>query len=119
MLLASPPGCGLLPCRVLQARDKQMARLAREEALAGLPLQLANGKRLRVGALQGASRVVIAAGTQQQVRQWRCGSKHAACVCCVRSCRRAAVRSVQDQLVLVGTTATACSLFGMVADCQY
>ncbi|WIA12497.1 hypothetical protein OEZ85_012530 [Tetradesmus obliquus] len=52
-----------------KARDKQMARLAREEALAGLPLQLANGKRLRVGALQGASRVVIAAGTQQQVSE--------------------------------------------------
>jgi uncharacterized protein YigA (DUF484 family) len=50
-----------------QARDKQMARLAREERLAALTMQLGNGKRVRVGDLQGKSRVVIVAGTQQQV----------------------------------------------------
>jgi hypothetical protein len=44
-----------------------MARLAREEALAGLTVQLGNGKRVRLGDLQGTSRVVIVAGTQQQV----------------------------------------------------
>ncbi|KAF6248578.1 hypothetical protein COO60DRAFT_1648754 [Scenedesmus sp. NREL 46B-D3] len=50
-----------------KARDKQMARLAREEALAALTVQLGNGKRVRLGDLQGASRAVIVAGTQQQV----------------------------------------------------
>eukprot|EP00878_Enallax_costatus_P011512 GHUV01012018.1.p1 GENE.GHUV01012018.1~~GHUV01012018.1.p1 ORF type:complete len:283 (+),score=66.18 GHUV01012018.1:218-1066(+) len=50
-----------------QAREKQMARLAREEALASLPVQLANGKRLKLGDLQSSSRVVVVAGTQQQV----------------------------------------------------
>jgi hypothetical protein len=45
-----------------------MARLLREEQLAGLQVQLANGKRLALGDLQGSSRVVLAAGTQQQVR---------------------------------------------------
>jgi hypothetical protein len=54
----------------LQAREKQMARLAREEALAGLTVQLGSGKRIRLGDLQGSSRVVIVAGTQQQVRWW-------------------------------------------------
>jgi hypothetical protein len=51
----------------MQAREKQMARLAREEALAALTVQLGNGKRVRLGDLQGTSRVVIVAGTQQQV----------------------------------------------------
>jgi hypothetical protein len=51
----------------MQAREKQMARLAREEALASLTVQLGNGKRVRLGDLQGTSRVVIVAGTQQQV----------------------------------------------------
>jgi hypothetical protein len=46
-----------------------MARLAREEALASLTVQLGSGKRIRLGELQGTSRVVIVAGTQQQVRQ--------------------------------------------------
>ncbi len=50
-----------------------MARLAREETLAALPLRLANGKQMALGALRGASRVVIMAGTTAQVRrsqQW-------------------------------------------------
>lgn len=50
-----------------QARDKQMARLQREEQLAGQQIQLANGKRLRLADLQGSSRVVLVAGTTQQV----------------------------------------------------
>ncbi|KAG1667529.1 hypothetical protein FOA52_013719 [Chlamydomonas sp. UWO 241] len=54
--------------RDLQARDKQMARLVREEQLGRLGLQLASGKRLPMGALRGSKRVVIAAGTRAQVR---------------------------------------------------
>eukprot|EP00775_Hariotina_reticulata_P003194 gene3194-3472_t len=50
-----------------KARGKQLARLAREEALASLQIQLANNKRLRLGDLQGTSRVVVVAGTQLQV----------------------------------------------------
>ncbi len=46
-----------------------MARLVREEKLGGLPLQLASGKRLTMGALRGSSRVVIFAGTHEQVRR--------------------------------------------------
>lgn len=44
-----------------------MARLAREEQLANQQVQLANGKRLRLADLQGTSRIVLAAGTTQQV----------------------------------------------------
>eukprot|EP00879_Flechtneria_rotunda_P002914 GHRR01003131.1.p1 GENE.GHRR01003131.1~~GHRR01003131.1.p1 ORF type:complete len:309 (+),score=86.80 GHRR01003131.1:246-1172(+) len=50
-----------------KARDKQLARLAREEALASLPVQLANNKRVKLADLQGLSRIVVVAGTQQQV----------------------------------------------------
>ena len=53
----------------MQARDKQMARLTREERLGNLKVQLANGKVLPMGALRGHSRVVIAAGTRKQVRE--------------------------------------------------
>jgi hypothetical protein len=60
-----------------------MARLAREEALAAQQVRLANGKRLRLGDLQGTSRIVLAAGTPQQVRSrllahqraWWCGGQ--------------------------------------------
>lgn len=45
--------CALLLKRDLDARDKQMARLGREEALAKLTLSLANGKRTRVGWVWG------------------------------------------------------------------
>ncbi len=55
----------------MQARDKQMLRLVREEKLGNLTLQLANGKKLSMGALRGSSRVVIVAGTKQQVREGR------------------------------------------------
>ena len=42
----------------LQARDKQIARLTREERLGALKLALANNKRVRVADLQGFARVV-------------------------------------------------------------
>ncbi len=41
-----------------QARDKQIARLTREERLGALPLSLANGRRVKVGQLRSFSRVV-------------------------------------------------------------
>ncbi|EIE24367.1 hypothetical protein COCSUDRAFT_83671 [Coccomyxa subellipsoidea C-169] len=53
--------------RDLQARDKQIARLTREERLGALPLSLANGRRVKVGQLRSFSRVVIAAGSPEQV----------------------------------------------------
>ncbi|KAK9906905.1 hypothetical protein WJX75_009966 [Coccomyxa subellipsoidea] len=53
--------------RDLQARDKQIARLTREERLGALPLTLANGRRVKVGQLRSFSRVVIAAGSPEQV----------------------------------------------------
>lgn len=49
-----------------------MARIAREEQLAGQQVQLANGKRLKLADLQGTSRVVLVAGTSQQVGQCVC-----------------------------------------------
>ncbi|KAF8071380.1 LPA1 [Scenedesmus sp. PABB004] len=58
---------GLLFRQDWLAREKQLDRLRREDALAGLPIALGNGKRLRLGALQGSSRVVVVAGTPQQV----------------------------------------------------
>lgn len=42
----------------MQARDKQIARLTREERLGALPLTLANGRRVKVGQLRSFSRVV-------------------------------------------------------------
>lgn len=44
-----------------------MARIAREEQLGGLGVQLANGKRLSVRDLQDNARVVVVAGTPGQV----------------------------------------------------
>ena len=41
-----------------QARDKQIARLTREERLGSLKLSLANNKRIRVAQLRSFSRVV-------------------------------------------------------------
>jgi hypothetical protein len=62
-----------------------MARLQREEQLAGQQIQLANGKRLRLADLQGSSRVVLIAGTAQQVstRGWcaRCNITRALASC--------------------------------------
>eukprot|EP00877_Chromochloris_zofingiensis_P000740 jgi/Chrzof1/10667/Cz05g07170.t1_LPA1A[v5.2] len=58
---------GLLFRSDWQARGKQVARLAREEELASLKVQLANGKRLPLSQLQGSARVVVIAGTTEQV----------------------------------------------------
>ena len=44
--------CGYLVQRDLQARDKQIARLQREEKLGGLQLELANGKLVRMAQLR-------------------------------------------------------------------
>lgn len=50
-----------------KAREKQLARLQREETLGALPIRLASGKSLTLGDLRGSARVVVAAGTPQQV----------------------------------------------------
>ncbi len=44
--------CGYLVRRDLQARDKQLARLQREEKLGALQLELANGKVVRMAQLR-------------------------------------------------------------------
>ncbi len=56
----------------MQARDKQMARLTREEKLGRLSVELASGKVLPLASLRGSTRVVLVAGTQAQVRGSRC-----------------------------------------------
>ncbi|GIL85550.1 hypothetical protein Vretimale_13373 [Volvox reticuliferus] len=50
-----------------EAREKQLARLQREETLGALPIRLASGKTLTLADLRGSARVVLAAGTRQQV----------------------------------------------------
>lgn len=59
-----------------QARDKQMARLTREEKLGKLLVRLSSGKAMPLSALRGSARVVIAAGTRAQVRQGVAGLRH-------------------------------------------
>jgi hypothetical protein len=54
----------------MQARDKQMARLSREESLSMCGVELANGKRLPLASLRGSVRVVVCAGTNAQVSMW-------------------------------------------------
>ncbi|KAI8465812.1 MAG: hypothetical protein J3K34DRAFT_461212 [Monoraphidium minutum] len=49
------------------ARQKQLARLGRESALAAQRVRLANGKRVALRDLQGTSRVVLLAGSPTQV----------------------------------------------------
>ena len=60
-------GCGFLLRRDLQARNKQIARLMREDQLGSCQLELANGRLLRLGQLRGAARPVVVAGTPEQV----------------------------------------------------
>jgi hypothetical protein len=55
--------------RDLKARDKQVARLQREERLGALQLELANRKVLRLTQLRGFSRAVLFAGSPEQVKQ--------------------------------------------------
>lgn len=50
-----------------RAREKQIARLTRESALADQRVRLANGKRVALRELQGNSRCVLVAGTPAQV----------------------------------------------------
>lgn len=59
--------CGFFLFRDIQAREKQMARLMREDALGACQLELSSGKLLRLGQLRGAARPVIVAGTTEQV----------------------------------------------------
>jgi hypothetical protein len=59
---------GLLLRQELAARDKQLARLQREERLGSLKLRLASGKVLALAELRGSARAVVVAGSQQQVR---------------------------------------------------
>lgn len=49
------------------ARERQIARLGRESALAALSVQLSSGRRVRLEDLQGFARVVLLAGTTEQV----------------------------------------------------
>ncbi|KAL4418916.1 hypothetical protein ABPG77_003706 [Micractinium sp. CCAP 211/92] len=51
----------------LQAREKQLARLMREDELGACQLELANGRVLRLAQLRGFARAVMIAGTPQQV----------------------------------------------------
>lgn len=53
----------------LKARDKQIARIGREESLASLRLQLANGKTLPLGRLRSFCRPVMFYGTSEQVQK--------------------------------------------------
>jgi hypothetical protein len=59
--------CAFFLKRDLEARDRQMNRLTREEKLGRLTVKLANGKVVPLSQLRGTSRVVIAAGTQAQL----------------------------------------------------
>jgi hypothetical protein len=59
--------CAALLRNDLQAREKQMDRLLREDKLGACQLELANGRVLRLAQLRGAARPVIVAGTPAQV----------------------------------------------------
>lgn len=59
--------CGYFLKGDLDAREKQMARLMREDALGGCQLELANGRVLRLAQLRGAARPIVIAGTASQV----------------------------------------------------
>lgn len=59
--------CGYLLRGDLQAREKQMARLMREDQLGMCQVELSNSKMLRLGQLRGSARPVIIVGTKNQV----------------------------------------------------
>jgi len=59
--------CGYLLRGDLQAREKQMARLMREDQLGMCQVELSNSKVLRLGQLRGSARPVIVVGTKSQV----------------------------------------------------
>lgn len=64
---AAVVGAGLLFRSDWQAREKQLVRLAREEKLGALRLELANRRVVSVADLRGAARLVLVAGSAQQV----------------------------------------------------
>lgn len=51
----------------LQAQEKQMARLSREQRLGELSVKLSDGKAINVADLRGNCRVVIVAGSDEQI----------------------------------------------------
>lgn len=51
----------------LEAREKQMARLLREDELGACQLELANGRMLRLAQLRGFARAVLVVGSPSQV----------------------------------------------------
>ena len=61
--------CGALVRNDLKQRDKQLARLLREDQLGACQLELVNRKVLRLSQLRGAARPVIVAGTPVQVSE--------------------------------------------------
>jgi hypothetical protein len=64
---ASLAGCALLLKRDWEAREKQIARLLREDNLGACRLELASGRVLRLAQLRGAARPVIFAGSPAQL----------------------------------------------------
>ena len=59
--------CAFFLKQDLEARDRQINRLTREEKLGALSIKLSNGKVISLASLRGTSRVVIAAGTRSQL----------------------------------------------------
>ena len=59
--------CGWFVRGDLQARERQMARLLREDQLGACQLELANGRVLRLAQLRGFARAVVVAGSDAQV----------------------------------------------------
>lgn len=58
-----------------EARQRQMARIDREEALAKLRVVLPNGRTTRLGELRGFARVVLVAGPRAFVQQAAAGAQ--------------------------------------------
>jgi hypothetical protein len=64
------PGASAEPRARRQAREKQMARLGREEGLAALSLRLATGKRIKLADLRSFARVVRTRGSHSFATYW-------------------------------------------------
>jgi hypothetical protein len=60
---------GFLLKRDLEAREKQINRLMREDLLGACQLELANGRVLRLAQLRGFARAVLVAGSADQVTE--------------------------------------------------
>ena len=87
-----------------EARSKQLTRLGREEKLAALGLQLANGKRIPIRALQDSARVVIIAGTEAQVRRAGGGAVQGSSAVASRAGRRSCGQSGLGGVTAAGST---------------